>query len=303
MSNLFGLSRQRRLGARARIVQLLAVALMAAGLSVLQPAGAQALPSNHGIASWNMQGSSQLGENIWFQITRLLQLKDRWGAPKIEVMALQEVGLVPDGTTGTGPISSFVVNALWTGTPYSVAEYAWAASRRSPTYYIYYLGLKGDGHLNVAFVTRARVAAADFRVIPPVPLASGVTPAANRPMMGVRLDATTFFWTGHARPEGFNGIPLGGNDADHMMDAIDASGQSAHWVFAGDLNREPKSLIAPGGSTTIWSKFATHQGGSVLDYVVTNDAPANLADYNVVVEKASGSDHWPISAGVGMVEG
>src|SRR5689334_12246490 len=243
MSNFLELSRQRtrRSGVRAGIARFLTAALVAAGLSVLQPAGAQALPSNHTIASWNMNGSTQLGENIWYQVPKIMQMKNSWGAPKIEVMALQEAGLVPTGSTGTGNLSSFVVNALWTGTPYSVVEYAWVTGDRNPIYYIYYLGITGIGHLNVALVTRVRVAPAEFRVIPPMPLANGVTLAANRPMLGVRLDATTFFWTGHARPEG-GVIPANGNDSDNMIAAINASGVSANWVFAGDLNRKPTYL-------------------------------------------------------------
>jgi len=296
----------------------LAVALAAAGLAFIGPTTASAVPpSNHILASWNMLGGTASAESKWTQtVGAAMGATTAAGQARFEALALQEVGTLPRsaGAPTTEVVASRTAAGA-VGPNYVVDQYLWNAGTTTRPNFIYLNVLPGPvgGHRGLAFATRVNIDRANMFIIQPQPLEDGTTPAANRPVFGIRLDANTVFWTGHARPEG-GLIPANGNDAVTMVQAVNTVtpvvAAGAQWIFAADFNRTPTAIrnpsaghqALPAGTRLLNTGRWTQTGGRELDYAVTNEPAGGVpAGYRVGIREVAGrSDHLMITMGVNL---
>jgi hypothetical protein len=309
---------------------LMAVALAAAGLVSVGTTTASAQPvlppSGYSLGDWNMRGGMGNGDSKWFQKIRPLLKETRaGGAYKFDGLALQEVGTLPSAQI-YAPVTTLVPSrtaAGGVGPNYTVNEYAWNIGTDAAPNLVYItvldVGAAPTTHLNLAFVTRTGIAAANMFVIVPQPLDNGAANPGGRPIFGYRPDTAnnTVIWTGHAQndPVDAAGNATNQNDAVRMIQAVNAvtplvTAPGAQWLMSADFNLPPGAIqnppaghqTLPAGVRVLATVQWTQAAGRVLDYVLTNEpaggAPAGytvgLRDMGMV------SDHRLLTIGVNL---
>lgn len=228
------------------------------------------------LVTWNMQGSTGVGESKWNTDVKRLFLQST-----ARVLLLQEAG--------TPPPTAQLFNApgFLTPLPPALGFPNWAFLRwnlgtnsRPDNVYIYWVRTDPGANRNnlaVAF----REIPANLMIIP--------NPVANpaRPTIGVRFtdgQQTLDLYTLHS----FSG---GGGDAPGFLNAIDVVANGQAWAAGGDFNRNPATMNVP-YVLCPHNDVATHPGsGTNLDYLYKNFLPPEdgIVDDQFVV-----SDHFPV---------
>lgn len=219
---------------------------------------------DHKMLSWNMEGFDFDPELTWKkEIAGLLagSAPDCSQAP--DIVALQSIGELPAGAEWVKEheirrgIRRFIVN-----------EYRWyiETGAHSETRYIYHLNNWPAGsQKNMALLTKERAEA--VLIIPPQPLASGMS-LAERPLLGVQLDADTAVFTIHAAPY----AEPASNEVDHVMTAAMAEIKVSQWAILGNFNRTQEQISLPAGL----SIYPT-RGSEGFDLLLTHDSRGNWA--------------------------
>lgn len=238
-----------------RLGAVLATALMLSTFLVTGGGTAYAAnPDTHRVATWNMQ----VGSDRW-QGVRVL-------ARDNSVVALQEV-------PNTQPAGS-----IYMGRINGIDEYRWDIGR-GDWRYLYVLGMDSR---NVGIVTSFR----PERVVQ--------IRGQYRNALGVVRQADDVLFASLHAASG------GGFDVPQLLSntARDATYYGVrNWAALGDFNRDPSTLPPfrlPPGSYVYNTGLATHQGGSELDYMVSN---VNTDNWQATRGINRGSDHWPVHFG------
>ncbi|MGJ8529089.1 endonuclease/exonuclease/phosphatase family protein [Maritalea sp.] len=243
-----------------------------------------------------MQGANDQGENRWNRdVIPLMQGNVERDILANDIVALQEVGAVPNGAVATGR-QAILGNA-------TAREYTWrvgTARNRAQTLYIYHLMVSNNGNpspglrTNLAIVSTLQ--APEFHVLRNQ---DGTTRWA-REVLGVRFQPpggqTTRFYTVHA---GSNG-PNNSNQADNILAYINIYQDGVHhWVAPGDYNRDLQNaavhLNPPAGAYRYGVGEPTHTGDGAgeLDFAFANtDVPGWIGHLMAAI-----SDHSPVRFG------
>ncbi|WP_380283543.1 GDSL-type esterase/lipase family protein [Kitasatospora purpeofusca] len=162
--------------------------------------------------------------------------------------------------------------------------------------------------VNLAMVTSMPVD--EVRIVEGAPMQSGFF---GRPSFGVRI-GSTIYYTLHASSGD------SGHDADQLLrniaaDARDASnrlGTPIEWAALGDFNRDPELWKPTGtliqtaqalGAAVYQTGYATHEGQSELDYMVSSVHPAQPGYRAELLGAFIPSDHFPVAFHVPMAGG
>ncbi|GGS48744.1 GDSL-type esterase/lipase family protein [Streptomyces cinerochromogenes] len=275
------------------IVQALLIALLVAPFTVLAAGRADAAPpAETPFLTWNMQGASTQGRNLWTDYLPGI-LTD---APA-DVVMLQEVGAgVPNG-------AQVLPNPPGIGNDTRVTYAEWHSSQRPSEWYMVFLQTNDPnnpqapgGRVNTIVMSRTPV---DAAMVVDNPLGG----APGRPAVGIRLGDDWYF--------SYHALSGGGGDAVTMLDrigeAVERDDRRRNWTVGADFNTRPDTLIGrqdyglittPDGlpPRVLASGRPTHRSPDgeqrELDYVVTTTPRGSFEPR--VQPNQGGSDHNPV---------
>lgn len=244
-------------------------------------------------ASWNMQGSSNTGENKWQQNVRSIMNSHQ----NIEVLALQESG-EPPSSAMLLPARDAVPIENYDGVVEPVSQYTWeiGTSTRRKTLYIFHLRV--GNRVNLSIVTTER----PDEII----LLSNTRPRdiIARPTMGVRFNRDIYY-TLHSLARASNEAP---ETIAYIYGCYEGmqNGNQYQWMVMGDFNRSPESLMndltstLPSGVTIVSQNSPTQISGGNLDYAIIGQVGSTYsfaATAWIFIASLLGqhaSDHTPI---------
>ncbi|MET8101877.1 fibronectin type III domain-containing protein [Streptomyces sp. NPDC005236] len=242
-------NRRRRDGPHVRsaalgIVQALLLALLVVPFTALAAGPAQAdppdetpPPGERPFLTWNMQGATAQGANLWTNYVPRILTAARYRSAGPSVVMLQESGAgVPAGSDVLPNPQGTVGNSLVT--------YAnWHASQRPSEWYVVFLQTnyrsqpgRPGGRVNTIVMSTTPVEAA---MVVDNPLG----PNLGRPAIGIREGNHWYF--------SFHSLTGGGGDAVAMLTAIGTAVHNAQpagvrydWTVGADFNTRPDTLSA-----------------------------------------------------------
>ncbi|MFJ3522883.1 endonuclease/exonuclease/phosphatase family protein [Pseudomonas sp. NPDC090203] len=267
------------------------------GQDALIELGRPPVAGNHpvNVATWNMQGAAEATDTKWR--TFVLQL-----ARANAVVALQEVGVVPNSAVHATPI--VVLDQF--GTAFQIEHYHWNAGTvtRPEWYRIFFIDVQRL-RVNLAIVVSL---ASGLDIVRPVVISDGLPNSEsgrfNRPALGLQLrfrsDSQELFSV-----YSFHAISGGGVNAPRMLREVSWHTPS-RFFMTGDFNRDPRQ--GPPGSTQRRGNWISPPDIAQLALPASEThpsvAPLNMLDYAVVngtepstgrVLPAGPSDHRAVS--------
>lgn len=251
------------------------------------------------LLTWNMQGATASGENVWFDLWRLIETMN------LDVVCLQESGEVPQGTTEEEfSLSNGVTVFRW----FRQRNPERARGKIKELYITQYPWDNKAHRVHMAVVTRRKPAKASIRLLPEHP--SQTKP--RRPLLGVNVrDAVNprWYFTAHTPGNRRSGNPE--LDQVMLLRMVNTEYADQQWVVAGDYNKDPNDLqraisslspkVAFSGINICPPDHFTQKSGNRLDYAVV-PGPAGRT---TVHDKCTGhvlkvgldfanSDHAPV---------
>lgn len=218
------------------------------------------------LATWNMQGANNDGENKW---TTLIQRR----MAEFDIVALQESGGYPPGSSeavrNRAPVHSVGTERA---IMMEVNQRTWRIDRTN-TVYIYHVR-NGNRQDRTSMAIVSWTPADQVYVLGPFG-------RNNRPIIGIR-HGSDFFFNIHAGPYEDNEVPEAVEAIEQRMSIELMSNPEVTWIILGDFNRNANGadiasqLRAPPGNVhrdVIIPDADTHHSpngrGSLLDYAIT----------------------------------
>ncbi|WP_371614211.1 hypothetical protein [Streptomyces sp. NBC_00454] len=263
---------------------------------------ANASVNNLRFGTWNMQGAD--GGRKWTEMVPGLFRTPGTFNDRNAVMALQEIGSAPSGTSvSTQAIRADYTNRLTNTVVHNTVDVNENLIEIGGEFYSLFWAITDSngaagvpGRVNVGIMVRnSRLNGQTPQpvVIQPDTTSNGSLP---RPMIGVRIGADVYYsihaWSG------------GGNDRDLAIAAVNdntrnGTGPGGEWAVAGDFNFDLQTgTWIPQYGNLRRSNEITHPGlrvnqrNSELDYAVTSSQPA--AGFGATRIAVQGSDHYPV---------
>ncbi|GAA2961253.1 hypothetical protein GCM10010483_00460 [Actinokineospora diospyrosa] len=281
---------------------------VAVGVAVVEarPAAA-AHVTEYTFATWNMQGATYKGRNVW--VTSPQQRGVASLVPAHDVVALQEAGSLKeiDDSTSRWKCTASVKSLR------HARQCAWPVKLGANTYnrQLYFVESDdrkvGTGEQNsknnLAFVVdTATVPVKSWDYIPPIRGEDYYD--GDRGLLQLVLTDNNVIYTAHANANAPSGINIGAllRKAEEATYAVPGA---RGWLVLGDFNAEPKYIrpaLDPDIRLAAPTRATTRKGDLTLDYLMWSDPDGAKGFDARVFERVApepgqqfGSDHRPVS--------
>lgn len=178
--------------------------------------------SDYRLATMNLQGANDDGENKW--VSLLSRQMDNY-----DIVALQESGAYPLASSEENPNEAHVVR--WGNNDRVVSQRIWhlGTNSRPDDVYIYHVR-NGRTNFRTSMAIISRRPADEVIVFGPIARAS-------RPILGIRR-GNDFFFSIHAGAHGNNEVPGAVGAIEAFMSGVVRRTPVATWIIMGDYNRD-----------------------------------------------------------------